>query len=127
MVGHRGRGHSQKWSVGASRERAGGNKTMRHMGHVMGGRGDMGAWHQHVGSMGMVGYRGRMGQAFWVDWLVVIIGQVVEYIAWVMNWRKTLCMWMAMKVVWHLGFVGCWHIIVRSWGHICRSMSETKD
>ena len=96
--------------------------NMRHM--VMGTRGDMGARDQHVSSMGVVGHRGRVGHSLRVDGLIVVIGKVVEDIARIMGWRKTLGMWMSMKVVWHLWLVCCWHIIVWCRGNGYRSQSK---
>jgi len=102
-----------------------GDKTMRNDGKMMGTGGNMGARDQHVGSMGVVGDRGRVGQSLWMDWLIVIIRKVVEDIARVVGWRKTLGVWMSMKVVWHLWFVSCWNIIMRCWMMAC--MSHSKD
>ena len=99
-----------------------GDNPMWHM--MMGTRGEMGARHQHVGSMGMVRHRGRVGHSLRVDGLIVVIGKVVEDIARIMGWRKTLGMWMSMKVVWHLWLVCCWHIIMWCWGNGYRSQSK---
>ena len=50
-----------------------GDKSMRNHGKMMGTRGNMGARDQHMGSMGVVGDRGRVGQSLRMDWLIVII------------------------------------------------------
>ena len=99
-----------------------GDKPIRHM--MMGTRGNMGAGDKHVGSMGVVRHRGRVGHSLRVDGLIVVIGKVVEDIARIMGWRKTLGMWMSMKVVWHLWLISCWNIIVRCWMMACWSHSK---
>merc|ERR1719350_2242322 len=54
-----------------------------------------------------------MGNALLVDWLVVIIGKIMHYIARVtMEWGKTLRMWwVVFYVIWHFGHVGGRNII----------------
>ena len=94
------------------------NNTVGHM--MMGTRGNMGARDQHVGSMGVVGNWGGVGQSLRVDRLVVVIRQVVEDIAGIMGRRKTLGMWMSMQIIWYLWLVCCWHIIMGC-------MSQSKD
>lgn len=53
------------------------DKTMRHMGQVMGRRRDMGTRYKHVCSMGMVRNWRRVGKCFWMDRLIVVIGKIV--------------------------------------------------
>jgi hypothetical protein len=123
----RGRGHTQEGCVGGRVvQRLGGDKPMGDMSHVVGGWGHMGARHQHVGSMGVVGHRRGVGQGFWVDRLIVVIGHVVEHIARVMGGRQTLGVRMMVEIIWHLGFVCGWDVIVGHWGHIGWGWTQAK-
>lgn len=87
-------------------------------------RKDMCSRHKHVSCFRVVRDWRRVGNGLLVDWLVVIIRKIMEYIAWVtMKWRKTLRMrWVVFYVIWHFGFVCGRNVIMRSRSNIgCRS------
>ena len=82
-------------------------------------RRDVGARHQHVGSVREVRDRGRVGQGLGVVGLVVVIGQVVQHIPRVVWGGQALGVGvLSCQIVGHLGFVCSRQVVLRSWGHI---------
>jgi len=66
-----------------------------------------------------VRHRRRMGQTLRVVRLVVVIGKVVQDVPRVMGRGQALGMRvLSCQIVGHLGFICCWQVIQRSWGHI---------